>query len=502
MKRHLFLAIAFLGSAVLFAQKSEQDSIIKNQNIFLKDLKSDLQTKKELKANKMMSRLKDSKQFFLTNDFLKNYAGLSEKQYTKASASDIYNKMTNKKNAYTSNVSYVPAEKVVKVGDGKLNKKKEIKEKEKFSRYNTSSEIYVASVKDSVPSNAKYNVTYNWLIEYNVAKEKMYIADYIKENINKAKELGKSKEELEKIREVAEKKANEEIKSNRIIKKITLVGVTPKSIAFMPSERETMQNAVKTTLEAWYANLSVQQVAFETKDSIISVDKKEGLVEVELPNERNIKVSSVPMIKVNVDPYVYIPEGDENLYTNPNAYYELKPIFTIKISDDLKTAEIQKVEYTSSLVKPTTDEKILSKLEQNKEASKETVNEFVRVLTAYAGNQNKDSRKDLEVLFADKTSLIQVSNLSKDGKESIKNRKANQYISNFNSSELKFDVNDVIFDDQSMNTGSVLVKQSYKSKSYSDQTTKKIYIKKSSTDESKYLIDKIEVIPGSTTNLE
>ena len=56
MKRHLFLAIAFLGSAVLFAQKSEQDSIIKNQNIFLKDLKSDLQTKKDLKANKMISR--------------------------------------------------------------------------------------------------------------------------------------------------------------------------------------------------------------------------------------------------------------------------------------------------------------------------------------------------------------------------------------------------------------------------------------------------------------
>lgn len=53
-----------------------------------------------------------------------------------------------------------------------------------------------------------------------------------------------------------------------------------------------------------------------------------------------------------------------------------------------------------------------------------------------------------------------------------------------------------------MDTGSVLVKQSYKSKSYSDQTTKKIYIKKSSTDESKYLIDKIEVIPGSTINLE
>lgn len=511
-KNYLTVGLALSVMMVSFAQtkqiKEGHDKVMTSIEKMLNEENVDKESIGILNLKKV-----EGIQFFTQKEFLTEYGNFKKEENA---FSSVLKQIKDGKTSFTIEdivfSSLTADAKFVAKGDGTMNKKGEVKNKDKCAQYKTINEVFVKVQSDDDKkknSEIKSEVTYTWLIEYDIDKEN----DIVDEAVDKAVEAAnKQYENLEKSAkkakvEAAKTKAEKEARENmvRILKDIKLTKVSPKEIAFLTTEKQDMKNVAETLIKEWYDALTIETLskALAISDAL-SLDKTGDNVVVAFPNSKKISVKNVPVIKLNVEPYKYIAEGEEFLYTDPVAYYEVKPTFEIGINDDFKAGKIESVKYDTIFHKPETDAVIIERQEVNRETAKNIVNDFTNKIAIYAKDSNAESKDELLSLFADKNAVVEVSNMSENGKENVVRRKAFQYVSLLKQATISINAGELEFQDGStMDRVELFVTQTFESESYSDTTEKKITLKKSSEEQGGgYLIEKIEVVPGSTKLIE
>lgn len=468
MKKLLLCALMLGIGMVSFAQDatelSVEEQVVVAHNEFMGALKSKLVD--NIKSKPDFGELSKNKKE-LGGQFLAESNSLTffSNESSVVNLYNIYSYITKKSNNVNVSVLDSPLVQTSKeTTKGVINKDGEIEDEDKFVNYSTKCEVNtVASKADTLSSNAKYSVTLNWQVTL------------------ETKESKKGK-----------------------VKSIELVSVSTDEIPYLALEKQQMKTTAEKLIKEWYANVSADQLASEVEGYTIvncaSINDDKTVVNA--PNNPvGIVVAGESEIKLDLNPDQFIEPYDRMLYTNPKAYYVLSPKFTIDINDDLKTGEIKSVSYSKKLYKPETDDAKKERWEKQKNAADKTANTFAEQLSNYASATSVPDRKairaELDELFVDANVIVEVSNLSKQGKEKIEERKVAQYLSRFRASKLNIDVNSANFTDETFAEISYPINQEYFSKTYNDFTVKSISVK---YDEAKdtFLINHITVKPNST----
>jgi hypothetical protein len=457
MQKRIFLVALALGASVMgFAQTKEaKQKVFDSNKELLECIKAGnpIPPKKSFKFG--IEKDSPENQFILEKSGeVKTLLGLKKDDALTLRA--VYNKAIQglKKKEV---VEYTFDYQLVSSDDGVAKKETKGKNKGKVSEtkfvYTTINQVYAVVKKGDVGSNAKYDVTFKWLAELNTGKNA----------------------------------------ETRPVEKVTLTSVKATEIPFLASEKNTMQATAKKLVEDWYANLKAEDFP---KYRALQVKANAGDISVELPNSKNITVAKAPSIKVNIDPVSHFTT-DAMFYENPEAYYTLTPTFTIAINDDLKTGEIKKVDYKEeNLQKPETDAEKLAKWNNQKAAASTAAENFANKLSAYTQNPNKESKAGLEGMFINKKSVVEVSNVSKQGKERIDKRTVEQYFSRLKGINMKVVLEEPVFEN-SLEIVIFPFNQEFNGKVYCDYTDKELHLKYDA-DKSEYFIEKIVVKPNST----
>lgn len=273
------------------------------------------------------------------------------------------------------------------------------------------------------------------------------------------------------------------------------------SIDFLTSEEKAMKTAAKKAVVDWYKNLP------QRLDKQYSEQAKTGGVEpMEISSDsfkleemqgRRTATIAAPEIKVEVDPYRFISEKDNSVYTNPKAYIVLAPTFEILVDNTFKTAKVVSVSYNEkSPIKPVSDSAKVAR----RNIANSVIDEFIKQLSAYIPSREVEQQESVKNMFDAKSSDIEVSFLSKNGSETRKIDSVKEYLTLLRGLALNFTVVKV---DADSNWEHVIytVDQKYQSKTYSDHTQKLIHLTYDSS-RNTYLVSKIKVIPGTTKAVE
>jgi hypothetical protein len=110
-------------------------------------------------------------------------------------------------------------------------------------------------------------------------------------------------------------------------------------------------------------------------------------------------------------------------------------------------------------------------------------------------NPTDEGKTELEGMFVDNKSVIEVSNVSRQGRERITTRTVDRYFSRLEATDMVINLGTPI-ESGNLATVEAPFDQDYFSKTYNDNTDKTLVLKFVN---GSYLIEKIVVKPGSTT---
>ncbi len=304
-----------------------------------------------------------------------------------------------------------------------------------------------------------------------------------------------------KIKAETEKTVVDGKKTTRIVRYVqngtpTLVASVANPVKYLTSDKKDMKNAAQNAIIEWYANLPKTLDEKYTEQSVTAIkalNVSYDEIKMSLPESHNFTVTDVPAIKVQIDPYQFINDNDRQLYTNPEAYMIIAPIFNVSVDDTFNKADVSASYVVKETVKPITD---TTKTERSKTANA-VITEFTKQLSTYVNTRDAAQKAFIENMFETAESTIEVSHLPKRGPEKINTKSAQKYLSLLKGSSLNL----TFYNPQviSPNWDSLVytVNQEYKSKTYSDYTQKRIYLIYDSGKKT-YLINKIDVVPNST----
>lgn len=355
-------------------------------------------------------------------------------------------------------------------------KYKEIQRSHKNQSVNIDSTIFIVPISFEAHtiarngvSDVKYKITFKWEVKVD-EKEQKVVVD------------GKKTEEKEIV---------------FTSKKLTLISSEANPVTYLTSDRENMRQAAKKAIIEWYKNLPQTLDKKYADQAITDIDPIEvsyNDISCNLPQGQEFAITNVKDIKVNIDPWQFI--NDKSLYTNPTASITVSPAFTVHVDDSFTSAKIINVAYEEQKSDmPITDpDKVV-----RRDTAKAFVEEFAQQLSSYVASRDAEQKAVVESMFDATESVVEVSYLPKRGKEQIKNGTAQSYLSLLKGSALHWTWNDddVELEDSNWNTLIYTVNQDYESKTYSDQTQKRIHLKYDDGTKS-YRIDKIEVVPNTT----
>lgn len=321
----------------------------------------------------------------------------------------------------------------------------------------------------------------------------------------------KKKKENPIVNGKKDKKAEKIVVGYEINKKAEFENSSVNVKSIFDSESAYMKQKVAEKIAAWYkdvpSNLDAKYSKYITKNKGVKpVDGND----IEL--KQNGKIFTAIGRPVEID---FVPEIDESslyLYTDPIATISITPSFNIEFGDDLTTIVSQNVVTKDKIKEATTDnEKV-----QYYEAARKTINDFRNSLSEYVADNSKERREKIMVMFTDsKNDEVAVSHRSKfNNKEIINQRKADKYLNLLSGKNLSFETIDYIDSnkasllnaehpelnlsyDPNLYTIMFDVIQRYDGNNYKDKTRKIIVMKKQ--DNNSYLIEKVMVIPNSTT---
>ena len=327
--------------------------------------------------------------------------------------------------------------------------------------YTIFSQVNVAMSKDSLQSNARYEIGVTWLVKFN--EKDGNIEYYLRENENKE------------------------------VDAITNITATP--IPYLVSERETMRRTAERMIREWYEGISAEMFADWQPIAEPSYDE-DAEIEVALPDGRNFTVSNCPEIKVNVDPESHLDNVREAYPENIEAYYTVSPKFDIVIdANDFNKAELTCDLSDYSFTEPVTLEELVKMNGQRTRFFED----FVTKLESFVSSKDENLKAELEAMFADasEAKTIEVSKVTLNGKESKVSRTAKDYLKRINGESLTIDMLDDSIGSQ-FETIEYIVLQEFRSPSYSDRTEKTIHLKYI---DGEYRVEKITVVDNSTERL-
>ncbi len=298
---------------------------------------------------------------------------------------------------------------------------------------------------------------------------------------------------------------------------VDIVSITTNAIPILTSEKREMAGLVTKAIQEWYAdvnnNFEYQKAGLDKSKCVTplkSVDP--SIIKVSESNintaKGTITVGSMPAINVNaINPYDFIPENEQSLYTNPEASWNVSPTFTVDINLDAKKAQIVNVAYKSKNNKPVSD----PEKERRLRAAGQTVSDFMKKLNTYASAEKKDKqlRQELEGMFVDKKAkCIQFTLIDKKGNENTKYvdkpTTPASYLAKMPRAEFEMTPRTAFLE----NNGSTAVirlnqnytqlyPKNYKGEKYADRTIKSFTMKYDETN-STWLIEKIDAQVGTT----
>ncbi len=322
--------------------------------------------------------------------------------------------------------------------------------------------------KDNV-SNVKYKVEFNWEVK-------------VKQEVGKVEIEGKK---------------SQEIVQYVVSGMPTLVSSVVTPISLLTSDKEAMKRAAQDAVVAWYANLPQtldKQYAEQSIETLNAVSISRNDVKMDLPESREFEVTDVPTITINIDPYKVIERKgrDKSLYTNPLASLLITPVFNISVDETYSNAKVIAT-YVVEEVLPTTD----AEKEKRKAIAPVVINDLATKLAEYVATRTPEQKQAIEEMFETAESNIDVSYMPKSGKERIRTKPIQKYLSLLKGLSINQSVVESHFLDPNFSEWEYVINQEYNGKIYSDFTQKVIYLK---YDEVKgtYLINKITVVPNTT----
>lgn len=289
-------------------------------------------------------------------------------------------------------------------------------------------------------------------------------------------------------------KRDKEGKFNYTVNSTKLNSSKATPIDYLTSDKELMLEAAKKHIVEWYADLpntlNGNYVQMSIDDLIpMKIDLKD-VHKDGLPNSKNFEISSVPEIRIKIDPYQYIADDEKLLYTDPVSYMVLRPKFKISIDNALNGVNNMAVEYIEEeIVKPVKD----TEKEARRNKAKEAIETLNNRLSNYVADKNGETKSMVENLFVDENVEVEVSYLFKNGKERRNKKTVQKYLSLLKGLTLTMDLAEIEVNDSNWNSIVYTVNQQYRGVTYSDDTVKKVYF---DFDQSKdqYMVSKIEVV--------
>ena len=458
MKRIILIAALIMAGTSVFAQNDKFELAKKaaqeKQEELLANMKLKLENPKEyhqLKAKLTIPKGNENQQFLYDESKIDS---MLEKK-TSHTLSEVFNKLTVRKE--DKNI-HCPT---YFLYEGQITRAPYYKsDNDRIDSSIIIVPIYFQThtVTKNSTSNVKYDVTLEWKIEVKESKDKDGGIKYtIKDNNTK---LNSSK-------------------------------ASP--IEYLVSDKASMLEAAKKYIVEWYANLPQtldERYAHMSVNSLkpILVDHED--IEAELPNTQNFTITSVPEIRISIDPYQYIDNKETLLYTNPAAYIILSPEFNICIDSTLKNVDTMSVKYNvKEIIKPMKKKK----KEERHNKAEEAIDVLKNNLSNFVSSRSKEQKDKVVNLFINDEAEVEVSHLYKNGTVKKTTKSVKKYLSLLKGSVLNMDVVNFELMDPNWDSITYTVNQQYRSKTYNDDTIKQVYLDYDSSN-GKYLISKITVI--------
>lgn len=453
----MLLCVCWIGRAQEHDPKMDE-LVFNAQEEYLQTLKNFFENGEKLEGARYIDI--DGPQFFIENSMVDKFLE-DLKENDVINYKTVIRKLRNNyrlKDEYTNVVfKYEPSKSKPIVEPGELDKNNDPKE----YYYTIFSQVNVAMSKDSLQSNARYEIGVTWLVKF---KEKDGNIEYILRS-----------------------------DEDRTAKAIDSITATP--IPYLVSERETMRRTAERMIREWYEGISAEMFADWQPIAEPSYDE-DAEIEVALPDGRNFTVSNCPEIKVNVDPESHLDNVREAYPESIEAYYTVSPKFDIVIdANDFNKAELTCDLSDYSFTEPVTLEELVKMNGQRTRFFED----FVTKLESFVSSKDENLKAELEAMFADasETKTIEVSKVTLNGKESKVSRTAKDYLKRINGESLTIDMLDDSIGSQ-FETIEYIVLQEFRSPSYSDRTEKTIHLKYI---DGEYRVEKITVVDNSTERL-
>ncbi len=458
MLKKLFIAATVFGVSIsTFAQNEGEtqvspkqmatNEVITLQNTLLENMKTRLESSEKAKVDLGSLQEEKSQQFLYENEKVAEKFNLK-----KTDLERVFKKMIKEENV-PNRFSYEE----IKIGNIRYDK--HYKDGEIDSSACIVPVTFQAhTISKDTASNVKFAVTFEWAVEFDEKKGKI---------------TG--------------------------VNDIELVSSEVHPIEFMMSDRKNMQTLAKKAIEEWYAKLPTtldNKYASQAVKAIQPIYINSNDIQVELPQNRNISITKVPTIKINIDPSQFIDKNESALYEGCEASLKITPVFQIRINEEMTKADVVNVAYNIVTEKPVSP---VEKARRHNIAS-QIAREFANKLSAYVSSPDKEIKTAIEEMFSDIKNDINVSHISTTGDEKIKTVTVQQYLNRLKGETLNITMGALVVEDANWNTIIYQFNQKYQSKTYGDNTQKKIYLTYDA-EKNNYSIDKIEVIPNTTERI-
>lgn len=434
--------IIMLGFSVwVYGQKaSEKETVIKKEH---KELMHRLLSFEE---KYFLSKKIDAQQFLLEDTLILPFGIENKNLYT------IHDKLRKNKD-----------KKIVTPATGEDSRVKMMRQDsvDNCVYYETNCEVHTIVEKDSIISNAKFDVAFEW-------------------------------------KGVMPKKP----KKSKVFDKLTV-----EKIRVTPKKYTTKELTIaKAEIKKWYEKDLKEEYRNESVAPLVVMSKVD---DIKLNwNDQNKKFTTKgPKVKITV-PWEINAEDSIYYEPNPVAYYELTPSFTISMKPDWKkktltaaidTVVCEKGSIVSPIKKVVNEEQTLSETdrEQREVALMTFVQRFRIEHMKFAGRQTEKGRRLLESMFTDKeTGIVEVAKLI-DFQERINSRIAKDYLSRLRGRLSVKLLKEQVQYNPTMDIVIFPFEQRYSSLDgkYKDETTKKLYLRYV---DGNYFIERITVVPNTT----
>lgn len=286
-----------------------------------------------------------------------------------------------------------------------------------------------------------------------------------------------------------------------------------KEIEYLDSEIASMKHAAKQAVVDWYAHVQEKLAPKYAVQAIAAVEpvsvSEEEINPIRI-SRTAFDVKDAKKIKIALDPKKYMDEP-AIYYDDPKATLTLTPSFKVIVGDDFETVEsIEMTDCEEEIEKPKT---IKEKLAMRDKSNKK-LNEFAGQLSTYVNTHDSEDKDALMSMFEAADNQVEVSHVTKSGKETIKSRKAEEYVKRLRGLDLTVYEKELIDEakvnelnekypelglefDSNLNHVMYLISQKYENKTYKDDTKKIVFM--NHQEDGSYTISGIVVVPETTT---